>query len=196
MSLETVVEDITDEARERAREIREEAEARAEEIVSEAEADAEEILAEAEDRAESRIAQERDQKLSSAKLEAKQMRLEARRDVLEEVREAVEDRIASLEGDQREELTRELLAAAAEEFADADTVQVHGRADDRELIESILEDDAYEAYTFAGEYDCLGGVVVESEGSRVRVNNTFDSVLEDVWDDDLREVSDRLFEEE
>ena len=196
MSLETVVEDITDEARERAREIREEAEGRAEEIVAEAEADADETLAEAEDRAESRIAQERDQKLSSAKLEAKQMRLEARRDVLEEVREAVEERIASLEGDQREELTRVLLAAAAEEFEGADTVRVYGRADDRELVESILEDADYDGFSFAGEYDCLGGVVVESEGSRVRVNNTFDSILEDVWDDDLREVSDRLFEEE
>ena len=196
MSLETVVEDITDEARERAREIREEAEGRAEEIVAEAEADADETLAEAEDRAENRIAQERDQKLSSAKLEAKQMRLEARRDVLEEVREAVEERIASLEGDQREELTRVLLAAAAEEFEGADTVRVYGRADDRELVESILEDADYDGFSFAGEYDCLGGVVVESEGSRVRVNNTFDSILEDVWDDDLREVSDRLFEEE
>ena len=196
MSLETVVEDITDEARERAREIREAAEQRAEEIVSDAEADADEIIAEAEDRAENRIAQERDQKLSSAKLEAKQMRLEARRDVLQEVRETVEDRIANLEGDQREELTRVLLSAAAEEYGDAATVRVYGRPDDQDLIESILDDADYEGFEYAGEYDCLGGVVVESEGSRVRVNNTFDSVLEDVWDDDLREVSDRLFEEE
>jgi len=28
------------------------------------------------------------------------------------------------------------------------------------------------------------------------VNNTFDSVLDDVWEDNLRNVSERLFEEQ
>jgi len=27
------------------------------------------------------------------------------------------------------------------------------------------------------------------------VNNTFDSILEDVWEDELKEISDRLFEQ-
>jgi len=107
------------------------------------------------------------------------MRLEARRDALEEVRETVRERIAAIDGDQRDALTRDLLAAAAEEFDEGDDVRVHGRSDDEALIEEILDD--YDGYEYAGEYDCLGGVVVESEASRVRVNNTFDSVLEDVW---------------
>jgi len=194
MSLDTVVEDIRDEARARAEEIREEADARADEIIEQAEADAEETVAAAEQEAEREIDQEREQKLSSAKLEAKQERLEARRDVLAEVHEAVEDAVANLEGDQREELTRRLLDAASEEFDDGAAVQVYGRADDEELLDSILAD--YEGYEFAGEYDCLGGVVVESEGSRLRVNNTFDSVLEDVWEDNLREISTRLFDDQ
>jgi len=37
--------------------------------------------------------------------------------------------------------------------------------------------------------------VVESDASRVRVNNTFDSVLETVWEDQLKDVSTRLFEQ-
>ncbi|WP_435334110.1 V-type ATP synthase subunit E [Haloarchaeobius sp. TZWWS8] len=194
MSLETVVEDIRDEARARADDIREDAEAEAEEIVSEAEADAEETLEDAKRAAERTVAQEREQQLSSAKLEAKQMRLEARRDVLEEVREQVEEAIVSLDGDEREELTRALLDAAAAEFDDGDDISVYGRADDDALLEDILAD--YDGFSHAGEYDCLGGVVVESEESRLRVNNTFDSVLEDVWEDNLREISTRLFDEQ
>ncbi|ELZ05140.1 V-type ATP synthase subunit E [Natrialba aegyptia] len=193
MSLDTVVEDIREEAHARAEDIRETGETRAEEIESAAEADAEEIVAEAEAEADREIEQLREQRLSSAKLEAKQKRLEARRDVLGNVREEVEAELASLEGDTREELTRDLLDAASSEFDEDDDVSVYGRSDDRELIESILAN--YDGYEFAGEYDCLGGVVVESEQSRVRVNNTFDSVLEDVWEDNLREISTQLFDQ-
>ncbi len=193
MTLDTVVEDIREQARARAEEIRTEAEAEADEIISEAEADAdairEEILADAEDQ----IEQEREQTLSSAKLEAKQARLEARRDVLESVREDVEAEIAGLSGEDREELTEALLAAAAEEFADGANVRVYGRREDQELIETLLE--SYDGFTYDGEYDCLGGVVAESDESRVRVKNTFDSILDEVWEDNLREISNRLFEQ-
>ncbi|SEH13003.1 V/A-type H+-transporting ATPase subunit E [Natronorubrum sediminis] len=193
MSLDTVVEDIREEAHARAEDIRAEGEARADEIESAAEEDAEEILADAEQSVEREIEQLREQRLSSAKLEAKQKRLEARRDVLGDVREQVEDGLASLEGETREELTRAVLDGASDEFDEGDDVSVYGREEDQELIESILED--YDGYEYAGEYDCLGGVVVESDQSRVRVNNTFDSLLEDVWEDNLREISTQLFEQ-
>jgi len=193
MSLDTVVEDIRNEARERAKEIRSEGDARADEIISEAESDADEIIAEQERETEQTIAQEREQKLSSAKLEAKQKRLEARRDVLQDVRSSVEDRLAGLEGGDREKLTRELLDAASEEFEDGDTVRVYGKSEDDELLTDVVSD--YGNYEYAGEYDCLGGVVVESDQSRLRVNNTFDSVLESVWEDNLQDISKRLFEQ-
>ncbi|AFO58011.1 MULTISPECIES: V-type ATP synthase subunit E [Natrinema] len=193
MSLDTVVEDIREEAHARAEDIRAEGETRAEEIESAAQEDADEIVADAEADVDREIEQLREQRLSSAKLEAKQQRLEARRDVLTEVREAVEDELAALEGDTREELTHDLLEAATVEFDESDDVAVYGRSDDAELLESILAD--YDGYEYAGDYDCLGGVVVESEASRVRVNNTFDSVLEDVWEDNLQEISNRLFEQ-
>jgi V/A-type H+-transporting ATPase subunit E len=194
MTLDTVAEDIREQARARAEEISEEAGADAEELLAEAEADADEIREEILGDADRQVEQEREQRLSSAKLEAKQERLEARRDVLQSVRDAVEDEIASLEGDDREELTRALLDAAATEIDSEEGVEVYGRADDGALIESILAD--YDGFSYAGEYDCLGGVVVESQESRVRIKNTFDSVLEDVWEANLREISDRLFEHE
>ncbi|WP_313691500.1 V-type ATP synthase subunit E [Halorarum halobium] len=194
MSLDTVAEDIREEARARAEEIREDGEERADEIVAEAEAEAERVREEREAAVERQIDQEREQALSSAKLEAKQERLEARRDALETVRAEVEAAIADLEGERREELTRLLLDQAAEEFDDAETVSVYGRAGDEELLTDVLSE--YEGWSYAGSRDCLGGVFVESEGSRVRVNNTFDSVLEDVWEDNLKELSDRLFDDE
>jgi len=192
MSLDTVVEDIRDDARTRAEEIREEAAARADEIVADAEAEAETLREEREAAVERQIEQEREQALSSAKLEAKQARLEARRDVLEDVHEQTEVALTELTGDRRAELTRTLLADAASEF-DADIV-VYGRSDDESLLRSLV--DERDGYSYGGEHDCLGGVVVESEQSRVRVDNTFDSVLADVWEDSLKELSTRLFDDE
>jgi V/A-type H+-transporting ATPase subunit E len=193
MSLDTVVEDIREQARARADEIREEAEAEADEIIAEAEDDAEEIREEILGDAERTIEQEREQKLSSAKLEAKQARLEARRDVLQSVRSDIEQEVAELSGDEREELTAALLEATAAEFDDGESVDVYGRADDQELLDDLLAD--YDGFEYAGEYDCLGGVVADSDQSRVRVKNTFDSILDEVWENNLREISDRLFEQ-
>ena len=192
MSLDTVAEDIKDDARERAERIERETDERVEEIRAEAQADADDILAERERDLETRIEQEREQKLSSAKLEAKQKRLEARRDSLAAVRERAESAVADISGDRREALTRELLDDAAREF-DGGSIEVYGRDDDADLIESILDD--YEDFSHAGSVECLGGIVAENEASRVRVNNTFDSVFDAVWDEELKAVSDRLFDQ-
>ena len=193
MSLDTVVEDIREQARARAEEIRQEAEEEAEEILEAAESEATEIRESELAEADRKIEQEREQRLSSAKLEAKQTRLEARREVLQSVREEVESEVAALEGEKREELTGALLSATAEEFDEDATVEVYGRPEDQELLESLLSE--YEGFEYAGEYDCLGGIVAESSEARVRVKNTFDSILESVFEEELREVSDRLFEQ-
>lgn len=192
MSLDTVVEDIREEARERAEEIRDDADAEAADIIEEAEADAKDIREEAREEAERQIKQEREQARSSAKLEAKQKRLEARRDMLGQVYDEVEAQLADLESDRREELTRALLDAALEEFND-ETLEVYGRSDDEDLLTEILAD--YENCTYAGDVDCLGGVVVEGTTSNVRVNNTFDSTLETVWESNLQSISQNLFEQ-
>jgi V/A-type H+-transporting ATPase subunit E len=196
MSLDTVVEEVREEARAEADEIVAEAEQEADEIVAEAEAEAEERIAEAEAAAERAVEREREQATSGAKLEAKQQRLEARRDALEDTRDAVEERIADIDGERREELTRALLDAGLDEF-DAGPVRVSGHPDDADLLAELAGDASDErsvAVEYDGEHDCLGGVVLESDATRVRVDNTFDAILETVWDDELQAVSERLFD--
>ncbi len=191
MSLETVVEDIRDEAEQRAEEIREEAEAEANAIEQDAKEDAERIREEAETEVEAQIQREREQTRSSAQLEAKQERLRARRDLFDELRETVEDELASLADDRREELTRALLEDALTEFDRS--AQLYGRADDESLLRSMT--DEFDGLSYGGSTDCLGGVVVEGADSRVRINNTFDSVLEEIMEAERQSLSDLLFEE-
>lgn len=193
MSLEQVADDIEKEARARADEIRADADEKAEAIIAEAETEADEIKQARAEEVDDEIDQRREQALSGAKLEAKQQRLEARREVLADVREEIEAALVDLDDDKRESLLRSLIEAAAGEFENDDSVVVHGRADDQALIEEILT--GYEGFSFGERRSCLGGVIVESETSRVRVNNTFDSVLDSVWDDQLKDLSNHLFEQ-
>jgi V/A-type H+-transporting ATPase subunit E len=191
MSLDTVVADIEAEAKAQAEEILEAAESEAEEIRAAADAEAEKIREAAEREVEAEIEQEREQRLSNATLEAKQETLEARRDVLATVRDRVEAAIEDLPAEKRETLTRELFEDAAREF---DEAAVYGRSDDADLLEEILAE--YDGFELAGERDCLGGVVLEGGDGRIRVDNTFDSVLEGVWEENLKSLSDVLFEEQ
>jgi len=178
--------------RARSRDIREAGGVRGGRIVAEAEADAERIREERLAEVDRQIDQEREQTLSSAKLEAKQERLGARRDVLEDVYDDVEAAIEGLDGDRRRELTETLLDATLAEFDDDEDVAVYTHTEDVDLVEELVED---RNAVVDGEIDCLGGVVAESDTSRVRVNNTFDSILESVWDDELKNISERLFDQ-
>ncbi len=193
MSLDTVVDDIRSQAREKAEAIRADGEERADEIRAAAREDAERIREDAAAAVEQQVQQEREQATSAAKLEAKQERLAARRELLDEVRAEMEQAVADLSGDRRHELTDALLADATASFGD-DDVAVYCRASDQELVEQLA--DSYDGVSVAGEHDCLGGIVAESNTSRVRIDNTFDSIVEEAWENNLKAVSEVLFEDE
>jgi len=88
---------------------------------------------------------------------------------------------------------RDLLDAASAEFDEGDDVNVYGRDEDAELIESIIDD--YDGYSTPARYDCLGGVVVERPVPRPNQQHVRLGALETVWEDNLQEISNRLFEQ-
>jgi len=193
MSLESVADDIREQARAEAERIREAAEAEADAIIEEAEAEADELRAERKRETERQVSQEREQTVSSAKLEAKQLRLRAHRDALDAVRTSVEEHIADIGGEQRRELTGELLDAALAEFEEGEPLVVHGRATDEALLESLTDDQ--DRLRIGEPVDRIGGVIVEGTETSMRVDNSFDTVLKEVWEDNLRHISDQLFDE-
>ena len=194
MGLETVVEDIREQAREEAAKIREAAEEDAAEIVADAEADAEEVIAARERAVERQIEQEREQARSSAKLEASQARLGTKRDLLDDLRTRLEERIRSLEGDRRAELTRALLASAVEEYPEDLPLTVRGSPDDEALLKELVE--SFESAEYEGTIDVLGGVVVGSDQSRITIDNSFDAILDRMWEENLKGLSALLFDQD
>lgn len=192
MGLETVVDDIKQEARARAEEIVDEAEEEKEDVLSEARDEAESLKQEAKEEAEKEAEALREQEISGAKLDARKMKSSEERDLLADLRADAREELAELE-DGREEMTRSLLEDGIEELGEDEGV-VYAAENDEELVEGILGD--FDGFEYAGTADVLGGVIVEAADGDVRVDNSFDSVLEAVWNDSLREISTRLLGEE
>ena len=138
-----------------------------------------------------KIELEREQKFSSTNLAAKQKTLEKKRDLLELVRQEIENEISQIKGKEREELTGKLIESSIKEFIGVKDVFVYGNLEDEKLLKSLLK--KHKGVKYGGEYECIGGVVMESESARMRVNNTFDSIIETVWTEELKNISELLF---
>ena len=138
-----------------------------------------------------KIVLEKEQKFSSTNLAAKQKTLEKKRDLLELVRQEIENEISQIKGKEREELTGKLIESSIKEFIGVKDVFVYGNLEDEKLLKSLLK--KHKGVKYGGEYECIGGVVMESESARMRVNNTFDSIIETVWTEELKNISELLF---
>ena len=191
MSLETVVEDIREKARGDAERILSESDAEGKEIIDKARKEASVNRAVGKEEISRKIELEKEQKFSSTNLAAKQKTLEKKRDLLELVRQEIEDEISQIKGKEREELTGKLIESSIKEFIGVKDVFVYGNLEDEKLLKSLLK--KHKGVKYGGEYECIGGVVMESESARRRVNNTFDSINETVWTEELKNISELLF---
>ncbi|HIJ12519.1 MAG TPA: V-type ATP synthase subunit E [Halobacteriales archaeon] len=191
MSLETVVEDIREKARGDAERILSESDAEGKEIIDKARKEASVNRAVGKEEISRKIELEKEQKFSSTNLAAKQKTLEKKRDLLELVRQEIENEISQIKGKEREELTGKLIESSVKEFIDVKDVVVYGNVEDEKLLKSLLK--KHKGVKYGGEYECIGGVVMESESARMRVNNTFDSIIETVWTEELKNISELLF---
>ena len=191
MSLETVVEDIREKARGDAERILSESDAEGKEIIDKARKEASVNRAVGKEEISRKIELEKEQKFSSTNLAAKQKTLEKKRDLLELVRQEIENEISQIKGKEREELTGKLIESSIKEFTGVKDVVVYGNLEDEKLLKSLLK--KHKGVKYGGEYECIGGVVMESESARMRVNNTFDSIIETVWTEELKNISELLF---
>ncbi|MCH2453001.1 MAG: V-type ATP synthase subunit E [Halobacteriales archaeon] len=191
MSLETVVEDIREKARGDAERILSESDAEGKEIIDKARKEASVNRAVGKEEISRKIELEKEQKFSSTNLAAKQKTLEKKRDLLELVRQEIENEISQIKGKEREELTGKLIESSIKEFIGVKDVFVYGNLEDEKLLKSLLK--KHKGVKYGGEYECIGGVVMESESARMRVNNTFDSIIETVWTEELKNISELLF---
>ncbi len=123
------------------------------------------------------------QELAKAELQAKKITLAAQKEILDRVLETARDRLAA--SPRRAEVIRALLAEYKDETASG---RVLAHEEDAAVVRSS-------GLAPPATLDCLGGLVIESADGSRRVDLRFETILEGVWRDSVRQVADILWRE-
>ncbi|MBP2031042.1 V/A-type H+-transporting ATPase subunit E [Methanohalophilus levihalophilus] len=182
MGLETVIKDIIDVAEAKVSETNAGAEAEASEIMEAARQSAKKIMGDRMAQAESDIQRMKKQEVSSANLEVKRTMLNARKDVLERVYEQAVEIISSMPESKQEDLLKAILEAN-----ESSGTRIYSNKESEELVKRLS------SLEYAGNIDCVGGVIIENEEATVRLDFTYDIILKRVYEQNLRQTSDILF---
>lgn len=183
MPLEAVVQAILDEGRAEAERILAEARAERERMLSEIRAEGAKALAEAEAHAREAAERRRVQELARAELDARKIVLAAQKEALDLVYQRALGRLAQLK--ENEDFLRDLLKAAEAEWSTGGKVYSNPR--DELLVRRIV------GTRYAGPIDTAGGVVIETEDGTRRVDSRYETLLQDVWNDSVKEVAEILW---
>ena len=187
MALESVINEIYEKGRQEVQRIRDEAEKEAEKIIAEAKAKAEEIISKAKEEAEKEAEGLRRQEISSVKLGMKREMLNKQKEILDAVFEALKQRIQEMDIETRKKIIESLL----KNYAQSGMV-VYSNKNDEDLVKSIIQELKLDV-KYGGNIECLGGVVLESEDGEVRLNLTFDELLNRLYEQKMGDVAKILF---
>lgn len=182
MGLETVVKDITDAAQKEAALISEAAHKDIEAILNDAQQQALKIKGDAVADAQERVTKMTVQEMASAKLEVKRMQLNARKEVLDVTFAKALDTISSLDGAKNKKLLAELISR----YGSSGT-KIYSNKRDEAVVKQLAD------LEYAGNIDCIGGIVIENDGGTVKLDYTFDTICDGVFESALKQTSDLLF---
>ncbi len=184
MSLDEVVEEILDRGKREADAILASADEERKRMLSEAKAKGEELNQEKEKQATLEASRRNQRETARAELEARRIALQAQKEVLDDILSRASEHLRQRESD------RALLVAL---------VQRHQKA----LSEGVVRTNERDAVVLRrlvktevrDDLDCIGGFVIESLDGRRRIDLTYETFLEDLWEDVIKEVADLLWRE-
>jgi V/A-type H+-transporting ATPase subunit E len=120
------------------------------------------------------------QELASAELENKKMLLEAKKQMIDRVFTEVQKRVDGLDSKKRQEYMEKLLEKAKN---DIEVENVYCNKKDVKLLKEFN----------AGAMDMMGGLIAENKDGTVRVDYGFDTMLENIKENELQSINKVLF---
>ncbi|MET1124260.1 MAG: V-type ATP synthase subunit E [Archaeoglobaceae archaeon] len=187
MPLEPILQEIREKAESEAKRIREEAEREARRILEEARAEAEKILKTAREEAEKEVEALRKQELSIVSLEMKRELLNKQKEIVESVFEFVRQKLENMDAETKKRILKSLISRNAQPG-----MLVYSRKEDEEIVKEVIKELGIDL-KYAGNIECLGGVVLEDPSGEVRINLTFDELLNQLYEQKMSEVTKMLF---
>jgi len=182
MGLEVVVNEIIEEGRRKAAAIETEGLEEAKAILQEAKAKADTILSDRQAQAERDANRIRTQEAARAEFDAKKQVLVEKRALWDRLRGEALDALSSLDEGRRRQVLQRLIDRARAEIPSG---VAHVRPEDVSLVSG--------PYEVKGDLEARGGLVVEDETGSVSIDSRFESILDDVWPQVLKQESKILF---
>ena len=191
MELEAVAADIREKAQRDAAAMEGETRKEAERILAGAGERAAGIRQTAEDEVNRLAARMTDLEVSSANLAVKRMYLNTQKDLLDQVYRATLDGIGRHPENFRRETLKALLTRARKEIREG---SVFCSARDAQALQELLKGPDYAGFRFGGTLDIPGGVVIESGNGQLKIDFSYRTFLDRVWEAGLKDASDTLFQ--
>lgn len=180
MGLEEVKEEIIRNAKEQESAMLAEARKEASRILKEAEKKIAELREKAEADAKKAIESAKRQALSSANMEGKKMILEAKKQAIENVFAEAKKNIEALDDKKREAYIKNLVERAAKEI---DIGKVYCSKKDMKFLKGFS----------AEPCDMIGGLIAENKEGTVRIDISFEAMLETIKESEMHTINKLLF---
>jgi len=182
MGLEVVVKAVLAKGEEEANHIKQEGIDEANATKTEAETTARNILVQKREHTAEHIEHEKRMEISSTNLEVKRGILNVQKEILDETYENAKRALLALPESEREALIKGLLKSQTE------FQRVYSNKQDEPIVRRITQ------LEYGGNINCVGGVILENTDGTVTRDLTFDSILESVRENSLKQVSEILIE--
>jgi V/A-type H+-transporting ATPase subunit E len=182
MGLEIVVKDIQEGAQAEVSRIKAEADAKASEILTESKEVQKKMLGDSLAKVEEDLQKLHQQVISSANLEVKRITLNKRKELLDRVFENTVESIKSMPESKNEEMLKYII-----DKYEASGARVYSSKNSENLVRKLT------SLTYAGNINCIGGIVLENEDRTIRLDFTYDSILKSVYERSLKQISDILY---
>ena len=186
MGLNDLSREILDKAQGEAKRIGAGADSKAAEALSRAEGEKKKLLVQVKGEVNTMAESEKGERIAAARLNAKKLISEAQEEVVAKVIEQVQDELESMRRKkQYQDFLAKAIRSALKEIPGDAIVQVN--KDDLPTVKSMR------GITVGAPIDCSGGAIISSKDGSVRVNATFESLIEEKKDEIRRQVFKELF---
>jgi V/A-type H+-transporting ATPase subunit E len=181
MALDAVVESILATSKDKVAQINVAADQEAARILNEARERAADIKSRKETEVGHAVEALERREISSANLEVKRAELNVHKDLLEQARFNLMEKIKDLPKKDNEAMLKTLLAPY-----DLKDMKAYSNKRDEAFVSSLTPN-------YAGNLDILGGVVVENKDGTIRYDLTYETLAREVFNSKMKEVSKILF---
>ena len=182
MGLEKVIDRIEKEGEKEIKVIELEAKQQADQITKDAREKAQEIAKIKQNETKKLIKNLNIQEKSVAELEAKKIRLNAEKEILDTTYEECLDALNLIP---HNKVISSLLVKVKKEMPEA--VSIYSNKRDEELVRSLSD------LNYAGNIESIGGIMAENIDGTMRLDYRYETIASNAWNRSLKEIADKLF---